>query len=248
MRIAFIADIHANLLAFEAVLEDIKKEKCDKICFVGDVVGYGPWPIETLSRLMELNVIGVVGNHDTATVGSSSLRGYYDAARYVIGWTRKQLSSAQFEWLLSLPYTATPYEWLLLSHGSPDCPQEFRYVATARDVEKIQKSSFVMPHLTMVGHSHVQRLFLMTSGNRALELSVDEDAGIAIKRDAHYFCVAGSVGQPRDGDTRAAWSMYDRDEGRLYFKRVEYDIDLVQQEIAARGLPRNFGVRLKEGY
>jgi len=234
MRIAFIGDIHSNLPALEAVLADIKKEGCDAIYFVGDAVGYGPWPAETISLLMSQDIIGIVGNHDTGVVGSSSLRGYYDAARYVIEWTRQQITSAQFEWLSSLPYTATP--------------QEFRYVATARDVEKLQHSNVVLPHLTVVGHSHLQRLFLMTSGRRALELSVDDENGISLTQDVPYFCVAGSVGQPRDGDPRAAWSLYDREEGVFYFKRVEYDIALVQKEIEARGLPRNFGVRLMEGY
>ncbi|MCK5808997.1 metallophosphoesterase [bacterium] len=248
MRIAFIADIHSNLPALEAVLADIKKESCDIIYFAGDAVGYGPWPAETISLLMSQNLVGIVGNHDTGVVGSSSLRGYYDAARYVIEWTRQQLSAAQFEWLSSLSYTKTPYEWLLLSHGSPDYPQEFRYVATAHDVELLQHSHLKLPHLTVVGHSHLQRLFLMTSGKRALELSVDEESGISLDKNAPYFCIAGSVGQPRDGDTRAAWSLYDREEGQFYFKRVEYDISLVQKEIERKGLPRNFGVRLAEGY
>ena len=241
MRIAVISDIHSNLHALEAVLADIDREAPDETWCLGDVVGYGPRPNECADIVRERAAVVLVGNHDLAAIGKLATSDFGPLASESAHWTARQLGEEQAAWLRSLEPAATR-AGLELYHGSARDPV-WEYVLTEEvALENLQATS---APIVLVGHSHL-----------ALALSWDgkELAGGLARggteletSGARWLINPGSVGQPRDGDARAAWLLIDIDAGRAAFRRVPYPIEQTQAEMRAAGLPEDLAARLARG-
>jgi diadenosine tetraphosphatase ApaH/serine/threonine PP2A family protein phosphatase len=248
MKIALFGDVHSNLPALEAVAKEIERISPDAVYFLGDAVGYGPWPKETLDLLKKIVTEGVLGNHDAGVVGKTDISDYYDAVRYVINWTTDIISNDQYEFLDKLKYIHVDNEKdFLLSHGSPRMPERYDYIFGEKSVSRLYEVKQFLKMINFVGHSHYMNLFLMTGQNKSVEIDISSgEIELDFKKPA--ICVCGSVGQPRDGDSRAGFVTYDTDKKILKFHRVEYDYEKTVRKIMDLRLPRSFGERLRDGY
>jgi predicted phosphodiesterase len=241
MRIAIFSDIHANLHALEAVLAAIDEERVDEIWCLGDVVGYGPRPNECVDLVRDRASISLCGNHDLAALGTLDISDFSGDAAAAARWTQTELGEPQRAWLGGLE-PAGVREGAQLFHGSPRDPV-WDYVLS----EEVALRSLIetIAPIVLVGHSHV-----------ALALSLDDQTlsgGLAPEgteselSHLRWLLNPGSVGQPRDGDARAAWLLIDRDAGRAAFRREEYPLGETQAEIRERGLPPTLATRLAHG-
>jgi predicted phosphodiesterase len=241
MRVAVISDIHGNLHALTAALEAIDRAGVDAIWCLGDVVGYGPRPNRCCAVARERSDVCLVGNHDLGVLGRLDLAEFsYDAA-FAAQWTRGVLEPGARSFLESLE-PAAEAEGVELYHGSARDPVwEYVLSPEAAAASLLASSAPVV----LVGHSHV-----------ALALGLRGDAldgglapgGTEIDLDeARWLLNPGSVGQPRDGDARAAWLLLDLGTGRGTFQRVGYPIERTQAEIRERGLPVALADRLAHG-
>lgn len=250
MRILLLSDIHSNLEALEACLA-IAPE-CDVVVNLGDIVGYGANPNEVIERSRALGEHFVRGNHDKASAGLMDLKDFNPIAGLAALWTREHLSPANLEWLKSLPQGPIHIPGLAEAqfvHGSPI--DEDDYVVTARDaLEPLLVSS--VP-LTFFGHSHVQGAFSSNPEDGGIlrpiyrTVGQTEVAEWPLRRTTQYLVNPGSVGQPRDGDWRAAFAIFDSDSYVVTFHRVPYDLKAAQDRIIAANLPPRLASRLAAG-
>lgn len=241
MRVAVISDVHSNLHALEAVRRAILRERPDEIWNLGDAVGYGPKPNECCHTLEHLSTISLVGNHDLAALGQLLLDDFAPAAGAAVSWTRKHLSAASGAYLAKLA-PMSRISGCALFHGSPSGPV-WSYVLTQNEVA--EALALTNEPLLLVGHSHVA---LAASLNRdRLDFELAPAGMIADLARGRWLLNPGSVGQPRDGDPRAAYLMLDLDAGRAEFKRVDYEIERTQTEIRRLGLPEQLAARLAHG-
>ena len=243
MRIAVISDIHANLHALDAVLAQLDDAQPDEIWNLGDTVGYGPRPNECCAAAQQRAVISLVGNHDLAALGSDNVavEDFNPEAAAAAAWTSQALTPESRAFLEALGPTASR-EGAELYHGSPRDPV-WEYVLT---VEAAQAALNVTEApIVLVGHSHVP-LALQAEGDGVhgglarAGTELDLSAG-------RWLINPGSVGQPRDGDPRAAYCLLDLEEGSASFKRVPYPIEATQAEMKEHGLPAALAERLSYG-
>jgi len=241
MRVAVISDIHANYHALEAVLREVEREAPDEVWCLGDVVGYGPLPNDCVDRVRALADVCLVGNHDLAALGVLATTDFGLSAAVSARWTAAELGEEQRAWLLGLaPQARRPGAELF--HGSPRDPV-WEYVLS-EEVALLGLTATTEP-LVLVGHSHVA-LAIGWDGERV-------DGGLAAGgtelelRPGRRLLNPGSVGQPRDGDPRAAWLLLDLAAGRASFRRAPYEIERTQAEIRARRLPDELAARLAHG-
>lgn len=232
MRIGVISDVHANLEALDAVLADIDRERPDALVCLGDFVGYGPDPNPCVELLAPRLRAAVVGNHDQAALGGRSIEDFNLYAQEAIVWTQRALAEGSRGFLRSLPLRAE-VEGLLLVHGSPRRPAE-EYVLDGR----IARASFAADafRVALVGHTHQPAAFIETGG-RTSARGLLPGVPLALDPGCRYMINAGSVGQPRDGDPRAAWLLLDTDAGSATLSRVPYDIRQTQRKMEEAGLP-----------
>lgn len=250
MRLLVISDIHANLEALEACLD--AAPEYDQVYNLGDIVGYGANPNETTARSRELGSIFVRGNHDKACAGITNLNDFNPIAGLAALWTRQQLTPDHLEFLRELPQgPLSPIENVQLAHGSPR--DEDEYILMASDAYAVLAQSEVP--LIFFGHTHVQRCFLLESSAKAGKSLVpayqsakgNQEIKLELKANTKYMMNPGSIGQPRDGDSRAAFLLYDTEENSITFHRVPYDIQRAQKKIISSGLPERLAARLAEG-
>lgn len=242
MRVAVVSDIHGNLPALEAVLADVEAERPDAVWCLGDLVGYGPWPNEVTAIVRERVDLCLVGNHDLLALGTAGLdvsEFNPDAAAAAL-WTREALSEATRAFLGSLSPEAKA-EGVELYHASPRDPV-WEYVLTAEAALAAFRDSSAP--VVLVGHSHIALELSLADGVLA---GGEAPGGAELALEGRRLLNPGSVGQPRDGDPRAAWLMLDLGERRARFKRVGYDLARAQQEIRAQGLPAALADRLAHG-
>ena len=239
MRYGILGDIHGNYDALEAVLADIENENVDNLLCVGDIVGYGAEPSKCIETLRRLNCTTVAGNHDYAVVGKIGLQYFNDDAREGILWTRKHLSSEDFEYLVSLPITLEEDGYILV-HGTLHLPEFFGYVLNYRDAELCFKAMHC--RLCFMGHSHVPVTF---SCGEILNYSTSRR--IALQNADKYLVNVGSVGQPRDHNPKAAYVIYDVEDKTIRVKRVDYNIESAAEKIRLSGLPIMNAERLRLG-
>jgi diadenosine tetraphosphatase ApaH/serine/threonine PP2A family protein phosphatase len=238
MRVAVISDPHANRHALDAVLAAIDDERPDAVWCLGDLVGYGPLPNETTASVQARADICLCGNHDLAVLGTIDLAEFQCDAAAAARWTREVLDEAARTFLSSLKPSARA-EGAELFHASPRDPV-WEYVLTFEAATDAFESTSAP--VVLVGHSHV-----------ALAVSEGENGGAAPDGKeidlaaGRWLLNPGSVGQPRDGDWRAAFLMIDLGAGRASFRRVEYPVARTQAEMHARGLPRALAARLADG-
>jgi diadenosine tetraphosphatase ApaH/serine/threonine PP2A family protein phosphatase len=232
MRTAIISDIHSNLEALTAVLSTIDVMKPDGIICLGDIVGYGANPAECIDMIRIRNIPTICGNHDLGVAGRLEEERFSEAARRGLEWSRSRLSDEHLEFLRSLPITIDHPEAKMV-HSSPDAPTEFRYLLQPFDAA--ESYDHFSQYLCFVGHTHRPVIF--------------SHAGVEhrIIKDRQYIVNAGSVGQPRDGDWRGCFALFDSERWSVDHIRVEYDNNQARQKIIDAGLPQKLGDRLMVG-
>ena len=242
MRIAVLSDIHGNLHALEAVLESIGRDEPDAVWCLGDLVGYGPRPNRCCTLVADRADICLIGNHDLGVLGRLDLEDFSPDAAASARWTTSILENEPRRYLESLEPQSDQGE-LGLYHASARDPV-WEYVLTP--FAALASFATSQARVLLVGHSHVALAFGLAE--RRLETTI-APAGteLDLSGDGRWILNPGSVGQPRDGDPRAAWLLLDLDAQRADYRRVEYDIARTQEEIRARGLPEPLAERLAHG-
>ena len=243
MRCAIIGDIHANLAAFLAVLEDMQRQReVERIWCLGDVVGYGPDPHECIELLRQTDHLCVAGNHDWASTGKISTAEFNPDAAAACQWTAKHLSAADVVYLDKLPQVIVEDDFTLV-HGSPREPI-WEYVISASTAR--ENFAFFNSKYCLVGHSHVPLVFGQNENGDFTAGRLQANIGLALGRD-RMIINPGSVGQPRDGDPHASYAIYDTESRQVRLYRVDYDISLTQDRMVERGLPMRLVARLSYG-
>ena len=242
MRYAILADIHGNLVAFTAVLQDIERRGgLNKIWCLGDVVGYGPEPHACIGLLQQYDHICIAGNHDWAAVDLIDTLDFNEDAALANQWTAQQLTGEDKEYLKSLPQITSEQNFSL-AHGSPREPL-WEYLFSTRAAE--ENLEFFSTRFCLVGHSHVPLIFEHSA--EGTRLNKIDDGTTTLLGENRLIINPGSVGQPRDHDPRASYTLYDSDTGTLYHYRVEYDIEATQQKMLQEKLPEFLILRLTHG-
>ncbi len=241
MKIAIISDIHSNLEALENVLKDIEMEGVDHIFCLGDIVGYGPNPNECIEMVLSSVEKAVMGNHDYAAADLCSARNFNDYAKEAIYWTRDVLKKKNVERVKEFPFIIIKDE-ITLVHSSPHEPHKFYYLFSESDV--INGFGALKSRLCFVGHTHTPVAFVMEEDRKITALSA---SNLTINEKYRYIINVGSVGQPRDGDNRSCYGIFDTSENRFYLRRVEYPIKIVQNKMRYENLPYYLIERLSEG-
>jgi diadenosine tetraphosphatase ApaH/serine/threonine PP2A family protein phosphatase len=239
MRIGIFSDIHANIEALEAVIDAYKKERIDTYVCLGDTVGYGASPNECCEIVRRVAAFTILGNHDAAVAGRMDYSYYYDAARQALDLHAESLKKDHMDWLRALPYQRREGN-LYFCHGSPLNLEEFEYIFAPEQAARCQTIWDELGDVTFIGHSHLCKAFALTK-DEVFEVVATK---FQIRPGHKYIVSVGSVGQPRDYDNRASFTIYDSDEKVFEFKRVAYDIESAAKKIFDADLERNFGNRL----
>src|SRR3954463_5880299 len=239
MRFAILSDLHANLEATQAVLADAGERDCTHYICLGDVVGYNANPRECLEIVRSMECPAVKGNHDEQASLEESSRDFNALAEMAINWTRDQLGDADKRWLRALPLSRQVRDFTIV-HATLDTPEGWGYVFNALDAA----TSFTYQHTAVCffGHTHVAGAFVRDDGVKRVR--VDQ---LTIDPTKKYFVNAGSVGQPRDGDWRSAYCIFDTERNCIEQRRVKYDLATAQKKIIEAGLPRVLAERLELG-
>lgn len=241
MRIAVLSDIHANYEALSAVLQVLDGESIDIYYCLGDTVGYGGSPNECCDIIRRLAKHTILGNHDAAVAGRMDYSYYYEAARHALDTHAQMISRENMEWLKGLPYKVRLEEFGVdLCHGSPVRLEEFEYIFAPEQARECLPMYPELGQLTLIGHSHLCKVFALTADN--VEELAPVDFTLAPNRK--YIVSIGSVGQPRDYDNRASFVIFDTEARRFEFRRVEYDIETAADKVLRIRLERNFAHRL----
>jgi len=242
-KILVISDVHANLPALEAVLLDAGE--VDETWCLGDVVGYGPQPNECIERIQSLpNLTGMMGNHDFAIIGDEALETFNSDAKKALLWQRTILTGPSKDFLASLSKNVVVHGEATLAHGSPR-DSIWEYVMNTL-VARINLAYFTTPWC-FVGHSHFQAVFQYNPDLNDISIEVPHP-GELYELKERGILNPGSVGQPRDRDSRAAYAIFDPDLHTWEPHRVEYDIKSVQKLILSAGLPARHAERLAGGW
>jgi predicted phosphodiesterase len=246
VRYLILSDIHANLTALDTCLE-AAKGKWEKAACLGDVVGYGPDPNEVIDRIRSLDALTIRGNHDKAVSGVADADDFNPVARAAAVWTRKQLRPENQEWLGKLPTGPLSVDGFSIIHGAVHDEDEYVF-APAQALDSLIDAP---SPITFFGHTHVQGGFTLHD-DRVAALQVKMQAPalssmLNIDADTTYMLNPGSVGQPRDGDPRAAFAIADLLNRSVEFWRVPYNIEAVQERMGASGLPEPLILRLSFG-
>ena len=240
-RVAVISDVHANWHALEAVLEAVDAERPDELWCLGDLVGYGPRPNECCATIGERADVCLAGNHDLAVRGTIDLEEFHGEAGLAATWTREVLEPEWKELLDGLEPEGSAHG-VALYHGSARDPI-WEYVLS--DEAALATLELADAPLVLVGHSHVALQVVQSGDELAGGVAPD---GKELELDGvRALLNPGSVGQPRDGDPRAAWLLLDFEARRATFRRVAYPVERTQEEIRERGLPDALAERLARG-
>ena len=239
MRFAIFSDTHSNLEAFEAVLADARDNNCTDFVCLGDVVGYNANPHECVERVREMDCPVVKGNHDEQASLLESSRDFNEMAEAAIQWTRDHLTEADKEWLRDLKLQRQVRDFTIV-HATLDTPEQWGYVFNNLDAA----ASFTYQHtpVCFFGHTHVPMAFVRDEGVQRRQIDK-----LRIEPGNKYFINVGSVGQPRDGDWRAAYCIYHIESNLVEQRRLKYDLETAQNKIIDAGLPRLLAERLALG-
>ena len=246
MRILILSDLHSNATALDAVLD--AAEGCwDLSVCLGDVVGYGPDPNEVAARLRELGTQTIRGNHDKAVAGLMPTDDFNPVAKSAVDWTRGQLKPDHLEWLSTLPPGPLATDGIVLVHGA--FQDEDEYVFTPEQaLDGLLEST---APVTFFGHTHHQGGFsYLDSHLEVLQIRPrhsESFAALRVELPRRYLLNPGSIGQPRDGDPRAAFAIADLEHQIIEFWRVPYDVSVVQGRMRAAHLPEQLIQRLSVG-
>jgi len=241
MKIGLIADIHANFDALITVLDALSAEQVDKIICLGDLVGYGPDPMECISIISDSAETVLAGNHDYAAVGLLPIDNFNPDAKTAMEWTQNQLDQPAKDYLKSLPIEMKNGN-ILAIHATPEAPEKFLYIMKEMDI-KTNLDLLELP-ICLVGHSHVPGIFVKDATG---DLFVHHEPELTFQEGCKYLINIGSVGQPRDGNPNAAFAVLDQDAGTYALKRIPYDVENVQRKMAEKKLPGSLIDRLAFG-
>jgi diadenosine tetraphosphatase ApaH/serine/threonine PP2A family protein phosphatase len=249
MKLALLSDIHANIHALDACLAHAQAHDAQQIAFLGDLVGYGAYPAAVMQRIMSLNEQGALvlkGNHDdlavkppqeVRTIGESTAQ-----------WTHEQLDESQKNFLSALPMTIQT-DKVFLVHASAEAPELWRYVydrhVAAMSLDAASANAPV--RYVFGGHVHLQSLYYRGADGALMKFDPTADVAVPVSAHRHWLATIGSVGQPRDGNPKAMYALFDSDHARLTFHRVAYDHQAAAAAIRAVGLPDFFADRLELG-
>ncbi len=239
MRFAIFSDIHSNLHALDAVLEDAQKQSCTNLLCLGDIVGYNAFPSECLSRVRALNCPVVKGNHDEEASILKKTGTFNAFAEIAIEYSRQHLSDEEKEWLRGLRFQRQIRDFTIV-HASLDTPQNWNYIFNQLDA--IASFNYQHSSVCFIGHTHLPKAYI-----RDGSVQVRPFDSLQMESGKKYLINVGSVGQPRDGDWRSAYCIYDTDENHLSLRRVEYDLAAAQQAVRNAGLPEKLADRLAIG-
>ncbi len=242
MRYAVLSDVHGNLEALEAVLQDASQQGAWRVLCLGDFVGYGPDPNACVETLRPKLSVALVGNHDLAALGRLDARRFNLFARVALEWTREQLSATVRAYLERLK-PREDFEGMLLVHASPQDPVHEYILDWETADDNFRAAEFC---LCLFGHTHVPVRFAH-DGHRTYVFPLPVNTPVRLGPDFRHLVNVGSVGQPRDGDPRAAYVIWDSEEATVELRRVPYPVEAVQAKMQRKGLPRPLWERLGEG-
>ena len=245
MRYLLVSDIHANWDALEAVVAEAAGQY-DQIVCCGDLVGYGPDPNPVVDWARRHVHTVIRGNHDRACCGMEDLEWFNPVAQVATRWTMAELSEANLGWLRALHQGPVTVDGFLVAHGSP--LDEDEYVISLADAANV--FAYLESNVTFFGHTHLQGGFAWVNGWQYSIIRPQPDQrfnSLKIDPKGAYLINPGSVGQPRDGDARAAYALFDSDRAELTLRRVAYDFEAVNRRIESAGLPPALGARLAIG-
>jgi diadenosine tetraphosphatase ApaH/serine/threonine PP2A family protein phosphatase len=243
VRYAVFSDVHGNVEALDTVLADIRRERPDGCLCLGDTVGYGPDPNACVGAVRALGGPAIAGNHDRAASGALDPRGFNPLARAAIRWTTEALTEETRRWLVSLPERYETPE-LLAVHGSPRDPVEEYILDLPTSLAIFSEHAFP---LCLVGHSHVPGAFILDADGRVSAQPVPEEEPMSLAGSSRYIVNVGSVGQPRDGDPRAAYLLLDTETRTARLRRLAYPVTVTQRKMRNAGLPAGLAQRLARG-
>jgi predicted phosphodiesterase len=245
LRVAVLSDVHSNLPALETVLAAIEEEDAEEIWCLGDVVGYGAQPDACTSLIRERCDVCLAGNHDLAVLGNLDSSSFSDTAAAAVGWTREHASEETLDFLRGLQPSASRGD-IAMFHASPRDPV-WEYVLSVDLAEAgldVQEE-----RIGLIGHSHISLFFTRPDGARPGRAHGSQagEGSVLNLESGDWLVNPGSVGQPRDGDPRAAWLELDTEEWTVHFHRVPYNIAAAAESILAAGLPSQLAERLEVG-
>jgi predicted phosphodiesterase len=243
MRYAIIADIHSNLAALTAVMENIERGGgVDEIWCLGDIVGYGPEPRECLDILRKTANVCVAGNHDWAAIGKINTAEFNPDAAAANQWTSQQLSDEDIEYISNLPLIAQKGDFTL-AHGSPREPIREYLLSSGAARENL---AYFETRSCLVGHSHQPVVFDCNDTENISAKYLLPDSPVTTG-EGRFIINPGSVGQPRDGNPDAAYAIFDSEQQSIRLHRIPYDISATQKKMQAHGLPVRLAARLSYG-
>lgn len=238
-----LADIHANLAAFSAVLDDIERRGgVEEFWCLGDIVGYGPEPSQCIELLRKYKHICVAGNHDLAAIGKLDINSFNPDAAFACRWTAQQLSPEDIEYLNNLPLVIEKDDFTLV-HGSPREPI-WEYLISKGSAQ--ENFAYFKTKFCLLGHSHIPFIFRQGEDGSCSFIPLSDSIG-QVLGSSRMIVNPGGVGQPRDGDPRASYAIYDSDSGVVRLYRVVYDINATQKKMVKNNLPMRLVVRLEHG-
>jgi diadenosine tetraphosphatase ApaH/serine/threonine PP2A family protein phosphatase len=239
MRIAIFGDIHSNLEALQSVLADAQIQGCTHHICLGDLVGYSADPAACIELVRSLGCPVIQGNHDEQAALSGSLEGFTELAAAAMHWTRGQLDEDDKQWLRSLRLQRVIRDFTVV-HATLDTPHKWGYIVTPGDAA----ASFTYQHTPVCFFGHTHEPYLFSTGIVVKKKTYDK---IRLVPGTKYLINAGSVGQPRDHDWRAAYVIYQPDTLDVELRRIPYDIETTQRKIHEAGLPPELAERLAVG-
>jgi len=246
MRIALLADLHSNLEALEACLRHAGAQGFDQLAFLGDLVGYGADPCAVIERVAleaERGAVVVKGNHDEAVQRLDN--GLNEHALRAIEWTRTRLAPDHLAFIEQLPFMVTRDDGLCFVHASACEPQAWTYVTD--DIAAARSLAAVASTWIFCGHVHDQALYYQGAGRRLMAFRPSPGVTIPVGAHRRWLAIAGSAGQPRDGNRAAAYALFDSVRANLVFHRVPYDHATAAAKIRAAGLPEVLAGTLERG-
>jgi len=244
VRYAVISDVHSNVVALEAVLDEISAAAVDLYLCLGDIVGYGPRPNQCCDLIRELDCVCVRGNHDEAAVDLSKAEWFTSPARACIIWNHHQLRPDSLDFLAALEPSQTIEERITICHGSVPDPDHY----TVTPLDALLSFTVMSTPLALFGHTHYAEWFTLTRGEHLPEEHPHPFGGrCALEDSTQYLVNPGAVGQPRDGNEQAAYAIYDDQTGEVALHRVDYDIERTVAQMKEAGLPDSMWARLRLG-
>ncbi len=245
-RVAILSDIHGNLEALESVLRAAQAEGVDAFWHLGDLVGYNADPKACLEILRECGARGVQGNHDLAALDPQIAESFNVLAYEAIHYTIRQLNSAHLAQLHALPLCRT-MEGVLLCHGTPETPHSYILnLYQARRIFNLMRKKYADIHVCFFGHTHQQKVWVQDPRGKVTALDFMDDT-LRLNPENIYLINPGSVGQPRQQDSRARFLVFDTDLHAVLFRAVPYDVKRAQEKIFRAGLPEYLALRLQDG-